>query len=93
MTSGPVDPELHTFRSPKFESVVHEAIQFLNGTPIHSLPPITSFIGVGVYALYYRGDFELYDYLAHQNKQDYIQPIYVGKAVPPWLAYCSLVTQ
>ena len=43
--------------------------------PIKSLPP-EKFIGAGVYALYYTGDFPSYSILAEYNL-----PIYVGKAV------------
>jgi len=82
MTPGPVDPRLHTFHSPAFESVVQEATQFLNGTPVHPLPPATGFTGVGVYILYYLGPFEIYEFIAGANQQDYTQPIYAGKAVP-----------
>ena len=49
--------------------------------PIHSLPP-EPFIGAGVYAIYYRGDFAPYRRLAELNRDSYKVPIYVGKAVP-----------
>ncbi len=94
MTPGPVDPARHTFRSPKFASVVQEAVQFLSNTPVHSLPPLTTFPGVGVYALYYFGSFELYDYLTALNQKDYVQPIYMGKAVPRgWRTARTLSTE
>ena len=83
MLSEPVKPELHTFHSPRFESVVQEAIDFLRGTPLHSLPPSQSFIGVGVYVLYYLGDSQHYDHIATLNKDNCVSPLYVGKAVPP----------
>ncbi len=83
MLSGPVRPELHTFRSSRFESVVQEAVRFLQKTPIHSLPPPRSFVGAGVYALYYLGDSQHYAHIAVLNKDDCVSPIYVGKAVPP----------
>lgn len=50
-------------------------------SPIHSLPP-EPFIGAGVYAIYYRGDFAPYQRLTELNKDAYKVPIYVGKAVP-----------
>ena len=50
-------------------------------TPIHNLPP-EPFIGAGVYALYYRGDFEPYKRIAELNQDSWKYPIYVGKAVP-----------
>lgn len=77
------DPRLHTFGSQPFQSVVHEAIEFLNQTPIQILPPALQFVGAGVYALYYVGDFDLYGKIAKANQSHYTQPIYVGKAVPP----------
>ncbi len=44
-----------------------------------TLPPTESFIGSGVYALYYTGSLPFYSPLA---SPDLHQPIYVGKAVP-----------
>ena len=82
MSQSSVNPDQHTFRSPKFKSVVKEAVEFLTQTPVHSLPPITDFAGVGVYALYYLGSFDHYSHIARQNQQDCRQPIYIGKAVP-----------
>jgi len=43
------------------------------------LPPYDAFEGAGVYAIYYRGDFEGYSHLLNV---DPLPPIYVGKAVP-----------
>ena len=57
MTSGPVDTARHTFRSPQLKSLVQEAVRFLAGTPIHTLP-LGRFAGIGVYLLYYSGPFE-----------------------------------
>ena len=82
MSLPSVNPDRHTFRSPKFKSVVKEAVEFLTKTPVHPLPPATDFAGVGVYALYYLGSFDYYSHIAHQNQQDCRQPIYIGKAVP-----------
>ena len=49
---------------------------------VFPLPP-EPFIGAGVYALYYTGDFPAYEVLAEVNRNDqYACPIYVGKAVP-----------
>jgi hypothetical protein len=51
-------------------------------TNIQQLPP-TSFIGAGVYALYYTGSFSAYRRLAELNRDGQFQyPIYIGKAVP-----------
>jgi hypothetical protein len=80
------DYTLHTFHSPKFQSVVEDAVEFLGKTPVHPLPPTMHFIGSGVYALYYFGNYELYTKITTLNREAQSQPIYVGKAVPPgWL--------
>lgn len=78
-----LDYSLHTFRSPKFQSVVEDAVEFFAKTPVHPLPPATQFIGSGVYGLYYLGGYELYTKIAALNWKAQVQPIYVGKAVPP----------
>ncbi len=78
----PIDIQLHTFHSPELRSVVQKAITFFNATPLHPLPPHRRFAGVGVYALYYFGDFASYDFLSALNQRQCAQPIYVGKAVP-----------
>ncbi|MDD3470661.1 MAG: Eco29kI family restriction endonuclease [Thermoguttaceae bacterium] len=50
--------------------------------PISKLPP-DPFIGAGIYAIYYVGDFPLYRKIAKLNQgQKFAQPIYVWKAVP-----------
>lgn len=43
---------------------------------------LDKFFGAGIYALYYRGDFEPYDVLASRNRKRGEIPIYVGKAIP-----------
>ena len=53
--------------------------------PAHSLGRIKPFMGTGIYAIYYHGDFEVYRPISEPNKadtKDPIIPIYVGKAVP-----------
>ncbi len=50
---------------------------------VTSLPP-SSFMGAGIYALYYTGNFPAYSKMAEKNKIDqWAAPIYIGKAVPP----------
>lgn len=78
-----MDYNLHLFPSAKFVSVVDEAILFFRSTPVHSLPPPESFVGCGVYGLYYIGDFELYSSMGKKNRKNLEMPIYIGKAVPP----------
>ncbi|WP_337170889.1 Eco29kI family restriction endonuclease [Gemmatimonas aurantiaca] len=51
--------------------------------PIGPLPPTSAFIGAGVYALYYTGEFPHYEAISALNKRKPSSwPIYVGKAVP-----------
>ena len=50
--------------------------------PVHPLPP-EPFIAAGIYAIYYTGNFPLYQRIAELNEHGaFQQPIYVGKAVP-----------
>ena len=52
--------------------------------PISVLPPSGTFIGAGIYALYYRDSFPPYRKVGERNAEDkWACPIYVGKAVPP----------
>ena len=84
MTTNPssFNDDDHIFRSDKFKSVVEDAIRFFANTPVHPLPPISRFIGSGVYGLYYIGDFPDYQPLVARNNPEICYPIYVGKAVP-----------
>ncbi len=51
--------------------------------PISPLPPPESFIGAGIYAIYYVGGFEAYRAISAANVDGvWDQPIYVGKAIP-----------
>lgn len=77
------DYSRHIFRSPGFQGIVDTAIEFLEGTPVYQLPPPEKFVGSGVYCLYYIGDCDLYAPLSDLNHDALVQPIYVGKAVPP----------
>jgi hypothetical protein len=77
-----IDTAAHTFRSPEYSGVVSNAIDFLECTPIHELPPPGPFPGVGVYAIYYIGPCEYYRAIATANARSSKLPIYVGKAVP-----------
>ena len=72
----------HVYKNTAFAELVKDAIRFFNGTPVHALPPSESFVGAGVYALYYIGKNPLYKRYAELNRLSYGYPIYVGKAVP-----------
>jgi hypothetical protein len=48
------------------------------------LPPPNSFVGSGIYAIYYIGKFKPYSSLVgSRSPNELSKPIYVGKAVPP----------
>ena len=51
--------------------------------PTESLGKLEEFAGAGIYAIYYVGDFVLYETITQANSNSlFKQPIYVGKAVP-----------
>lgn len=77
-----LDRSEHVYRNDAFAELVKDAVRFFNGTPVHMLPPPESFVGAGVYALYYTGSHPLYKRYAELNRLSYSCPIYVGKAVP-----------
>ncbi|MDX8410372.1 MAG: Eco29kI family restriction endonuclease [Mariprofundaceae bacterium] len=60
------------------ESVAEAMLQ----QSVGRMPP-EPFVGAGIYAIYYVGDFPLYAEVAKRNRDErYEWPIYVGKAVP-----------
>jgi Eco29kI restriction endonuclease. len=55
----------------------------LLSSPVVSLPPPGGFLGAGLYAIYYIGDFPAYAEIAERNAENrFQQPIYIGKAIP-----------
>ena len=62
-----------------YGNLAHSVVRALLATPPTELPPAESFIGSGVYALYYRGELPFYSRVAGRESDT---PIYVGKAVP-----------
>jgi hypothetical protein len=82
MIPQPFDRSQHVYKNSAFDELVKDAVRFFNGTPVHELPVVESFLGTGVYALYYTGDYESYRRYADINRLAYNFPIYVGKAVP-----------
>jgi len=46
------------------------------------LGSLTLFEGAGIYAIYYTGNFQLYNKISTKNKISMTSPIYAGKAVP-----------
>lgn len=75
----------HTFSTDKIRAIIDRAVEEFNETPRKSLAILdgygNSFYGVGVYALYYDGDDQLYLRVT-QPQELGDRPIYVGKAVP-----------
>jgi hypothetical protein len=82
MKSKAFDRSEHVYKNDAFAELVKDAIRFFNGTPVHTLPPPESFLGTGVYAIYYTGKNPIYKKYAELNRLSYSYPIYVGKAVP-----------
>lgn len=82
MKSRPFDRSEHVYKNDAFAELVKDAVRFFNGTPVHTLPPPESFLGTGVYAIYYTGKNPIYKKYAELNRLSYNFPIYVGKAVP-----------
>lgn len=76
------DRSKHVYKNDAFAELVKDAVRFFNGTPVHALPPPESFLGTGVYALYYTGRTGMYARYGELNRLSYGHPIYVGKAVP-----------
>ena len=72
----------HIYKSKTFEEIIKDTIRLFNGTPVLNLPLNDRFHGTGVYAIYYVGKLKMYKELAEKNRTEFIQPIYVGKAVP-----------
>lgn len=72
--------EDHIFQSESFVELIDEAVGFMVNTPVELLPPEDKFFGGGVYSLYYKGNFPLYQKIYNHNPE---LPIYVGKAVLP----------
>lgn len=82
MKNNQFDRSKHVYKNDAFVELVKDAVRFFNGTPVHTLPPPESFLGTGVYALYYIGKNQIYKRYAELNRLSYQYPIYVGKAVP-----------
>lgn len=82
MQSQTFDRSKHVYTNDAFVELVKDAVRFFNGTPVHTLPPPTRFLGTGVYALYYTGRSGIYGRYGELNRLSYGHQIYVGKAVP-----------
>lgn len=58
---------------------VAEALLDAEAYPLGALP---NFEGAGIYVIYYRGDHPAYERLAEANREEWLVPIYIGKAIP-----------
>lgn len=77
------DREKHVYRNSEFAEILKDAVLFFHGTPVFAIPPPQTFVGAGVYALYYLGKSGIYSKFGNEiNRTAYNVPIYVGKAVP-----------
>ena len=80
-----INYEDYVFPSCLSEGIVDMAIDFLKTRNLINLPSKAQFEGVGVYAIYYFGEGDLYQRLGEKNRVSELEnltPIYVGKAVP-----------
>lgn len=77
MSDKPYNPlETENLGASVAEALLNQAVQ--------PLANLQRFQGAGIYSLYYTGPHPAYQLLAAANQDDqYRQPIYVGKAVPP----------
>lgn len=69
----------HIFHSEVVATLIKEALEFFDATPLEKLPLQAAFTGTGVYALYYTGKYDHYSFYAKRSTRI---PIYIGKAVP-----------
>jgi len=66
------------------EALGESLLRHLERQPPDPLTGVASFVGSGIYALYYRGDAEPYGSLGRYNlEQNCVLPIYVGRAKGP----------
>ena len=75
-------PVLSPFNPLDKRNLAESVTDAMLARPVKMLPP-EPFIGAGIYAIYYTGHFHLYRRIAELNAGEaFVQPIYVGKAVP-----------
>lgn len=72
--------ETEPFNPLAYDNLAKAVVSELMGRGPFALPPEHSFVGEGVYALFYKGDLPWY---AKVSSQDASRPIYVGKASVP----------
>lgn len=71
------------FNPLSYKSLGAATAEALLSRDIMPLADLPAFRGEGIYAIYYRGDFEPYQVMSEANDRDrWVMPIYVGKADP-----------
>lgn len=71
--------DIAEFNPADLENLVRFCVQELMARPTYRLPLPSPFVGAGIYALFYDGDFGLYQYDLVRSP-DATHPIYVGRA-------------
>lgn len=64
------------------KSIGKSVAEELLGKPVEQLPLTATFMGAGVYVIYYRGNFPPYAAIGERNRHQFQLPMYIGKAVP-----------
>ena len=82
MTDDVIKESDQTFHSELLIQVVEDAVRVFDASPFHPLPPSDRFVGSGILALYYTGDFPAYQALSRLTQAEHPHPIYVGMAIP-----------
>lgn len=82
MAKKPSPPQIKPFNPLDKSNLGESVAEAMLSQPVGTLPP-NPFIGAGIYAIYFTGEFELYSEIASKNRNsEFHWPIYVGKAVP-----------
>lgn len=80
---GPTPPTEVPFNPLDKKNLGLSVADALLARPVIPLSDLHSFVGAGVYAIYYVGNFPEYEAISRRNSEGkFAQPIYVGKAVP-----------
>lgn len=65
------------------ENLGDSVLNAMLSSPAKPLGGVGKFAGAGIYAIYYAGTHPAYERLSTENRDsNFVQPIYVGKAVP-----------
>lgn len=81
--NGPTPPTEVPFNPLDKKNLGLSVADALLSRPVIPLSSLQHFMGAGVYAIYYVGNFPEYEAISRRNAgEKFAQPIYVGKAVP-----------